>query len=71
MPSVGAALQALREGSFVLVYDADGREEETDLVVASQFVGPNAVRTRFSARAGGTMSWASRSCACCLCCCCA
>ena len=45
MASVEAALRALREGSFVLVYDADGREEETDLVVASQFVGPTAVRT--------------------------
>lgn len=43
--SVSKALQALREGRFVLVYDADGREEETDMVVASEFVTPDAVRT--------------------------
>jgi 3,4-dihydroxy-2-butanone 4-phosphate synthase len=29
------ALEDLRQGRFVLVYDADGREEETDIVVAS------------------------------------
>jgi 3,4-dihydroxy 2-butanone 4-phosphate synthase len=38
------ALGALRRGSFVLVYDADGREAETDLVIASQFATPPAVR---------------------------
>lgn len=38
------SLQALREGRFVLLYDADGREEETDLVIASQFVTPDAIR---------------------------
>ncbi len=45
MNGVEAALEALREGRFVLVYDADGREEETDLIVASQFVGPEQVRS--------------------------
>jgi len=39
------ALNALKEGRFVLVYDADGREEETDMVVASEFVSPETVRT--------------------------
>jgi 3,4-dihydroxy 2-butanone 4-phosphate synthase len=39
------ALQALTQGRFVLVYDGDGREEETDLTIASQFVTPAAVRT--------------------------
>ncbi|MCU0859045.1 MAG: 3,4-dihydroxy-2-butanone-4-phosphate synthase [Thermoplasmata archaeon] len=43
--SISKALQALREGRFVLVYDADGREEETDMVVASEHVTPEAVRT--------------------------
>lgn len=39
------ALQDLREGKFVLVYDADGREEETDMVIASEYVTPAAIRT--------------------------
>jgi 3,4-dihydroxy 2-butanone 4-phosphate synthase len=38
------ALEDLRQGRFVLVYDADGREEETDIVVASERVTPEAVR---------------------------
>lgn len=42
--TVMQALDALREGRFVLVYDADGREEETDMVIASQFATPEAVR---------------------------
>ncbi|HIH01281.1 TPA: 3,4-dihydroxy-2-butanone-4-phosphate synthase [Thermoplasmata archaeon] len=39
------ALDALRAGRFVLVYDADGREEETDMVIASEHVTSDAVRT--------------------------
>jgi len=39
------ALQELREGRIVLVYDADGREEETDMVVASERVTSEAIRT--------------------------
>src|SRR5205807_10121983 len=31
------AISALGRGEFVLVYDADGREAETDLTVASEF----------------------------------
>ncbi len=42
--TVMRALTALREGRFVLVYDADGREEETDMVIASEFVNSGAVR---------------------------
>ncbi len=38
------ALDALREGRFVLLYDADGREEETDLFVAGEHATPAAVR---------------------------
>ena len=38
------ALEDLRGGHFVLVYDAEGREEETDLAIASEFVTPDAVR---------------------------
>lgn len=39
------AIDALRKGRFVLVYDADGREEETDMVIASQHVTADAIRT--------------------------
>ena len=42
--SVSLALDAIRTGRPVLVYDADGREEETDAVLASQFVTPDLVR---------------------------
>ncbi len=43
--AVQKALQELKEGRVVLVYDADGREEETDMVIASQHATPIAVRT--------------------------
>ncbi len=39
------ALEDMRQGRFVLVYDADGREEETDIVIASERVTSEAVRT--------------------------
>jgi 3,4-dihydroxy 2-butanone 4-phosphate synthase len=41
---VPEAIAALRRGEFVLVYDGDGREAETDLTIASEFVTPAAVR---------------------------
>src|SRR3989449_3078599 len=39
------AVAALQRGEFILVYDGDGREEETDLTIASEFVKPESVRT--------------------------
>jgi len=36
MKKVEDALEALRKGDFVLVYDADGREKETDFFVAGE-----------------------------------
>ncbi len=42
--AVPKALRELRDGRIVLVYDADGREEETDMVVASERVTPAVVR---------------------------
>ncbi|MEW5747875.1 MAG: 3,4-dihydroxy-2-butanone-4-phosphate synthase [Candidatus Thermoplasmatota archaeon] len=42
--TVMQALDALRQGRFVLVYDADGREEETDMVIASEHVTSEAIR---------------------------
>jgi 3,4-dihydroxy 2-butanone 4-phosphate synthase len=38
MRRVEEALQALKKGQIILLYDADGREEETDFVIASQLV---------------------------------
>ena len=38
------AIQELKKGHIVLVYDADGREEETDMVIASDFVTPAAIK---------------------------
>ena len=51
-PSLERALAALRSGAFVLIYDAEGREEETDLAIASESVTPDAVR-RLRKDAGG------------------
>jgi 3,4-dihydroxy 2-butanone 4-phosphate synthase len=42
--NVQLALDALRQGRFVLLFDAEGREEETDLVVASEFASPAHIR---------------------------
>jgi 3,4-dihydroxy 2-butanone 4-phosphate synthase len=38
------AILGLKRGEFILVYDDDGREAETDLTIASEFVTPAAVR---------------------------
>lgn len=38
------ALRELRDGRVVLVYDADGREEETDMVIASEHATSGAIR---------------------------
>ena len=43
--SVKKGLKALKKGEFVLVYDADGREEETDFIIAAEFVTPDAIGT--------------------------
>lgn len=54
MKPIEAALAALRRGEPVLLYDADGREEETDMVVASEFATPQAIR-RLREEAGGLL----------------
>ncbi|HUL38756.1 MAG TPA: 3,4-dihydroxy-2-butanone-4-phosphate synthase [Methanomassiliicoccales archaeon] len=43
--NVDKAIDCLKRGSFVLVYDFDDRERETDMVIASQNVTPEAIRT--------------------------
>lgn len=42
--AVMRAIQELKLGRVILVYDADGREEETDMVIASEFATPAAIR---------------------------
>lgn len=43
--NVESALDELKNGKFVLVYDAEGREEETDFIIGAQFVTPNSIGT--------------------------
>jgi 3,4-dihydroxy 2-butanone 4-phosphate synthase len=37
-------LEELKKGKFILLYDADEREGETDLVIASEFVSPENIK---------------------------
>ena len=39
------AISDLHKGKFILIYDDDKREGETDLVMASEFVTPKSIRT--------------------------
>jgi 3,4-dihydroxy 2-butanone 4-phosphate synthase len=39
------ALNNLRQGKFILIFDDEKREGETDLVIASEFVTPESIRT--------------------------
>ena len=43
-PKLERALDDIRTGSFVFVYDAEGREEETDFFIQASRVTPDAVR---------------------------
>lgn len=40
MGKIDNAINALKEGRFILMYDSDGRENETDLVIPAEFVNP-------------------------------
>ncbi|MGA1821833.1 MAG: 3,4-dihydroxy-2-butanone-4-phosphate synthase [Thermoplasmatota archaeon] len=42
---VDRAVEAMGRGEFVLVYDADGREEECDFFLAAEFCRPDHIRT--------------------------
>lgn len=46
------AINSLRRGEFVLLYDSEGRENEIDMVVAAQFVTPEHI-SRMRQHAGG------------------
>ncbi|KYK32550.1 MAG: 3,4-dihydroxy-2-butanone 4-phosphate synthase [Thermoplasmatales archaeon SG8-52-3] len=39
------AISDLQKGKFILIFDDDSREAETDLVIASEFVTPNSIKT--------------------------
>ena len=43
--SVEKALEDIRNGKIVLVYDFDDRERETDMAIASEFITHEAIRT--------------------------
>ncbi len=45
MDKIGLACDALRKGQFILLYDSDNRERETDFVVAGEFVKPEHIAT--------------------------
>lgn len=45
MDKIGEAQAALRSGKFVLVFDSDSREAETDMMIASEHVTYESVRT--------------------------
>jgi 3,4-dihydroxy 2-butanone 4-phosphate synthase len=38
------AIKSLQQGQFILIYDNESRESETDLVIASQFVTPDSIK---------------------------
>lgn len=43
--NIDNAIEDLQRGKFVLIFDDDSREGETDLVMASESVKPNSVKT--------------------------
>jgi len=43
--NISRAVTDLQNGKFVLIYDDDDREGEADIVMASEFVAPESIRT--------------------------
>jgi len=43
--NIEKAISDLRKGKFILIYDDDKREGETDLVISSEFATPESIRT--------------------------
>lgn len=52
MEGIGAAIDSLRRGEFVLVHDSAGRENEVDMVVAAAAAAPEHI-ARMRQHAGG------------------
>jgi len=50
--NIDKARESLQRGEFILIYDADDREQETDLVKAAEFVTPLDIQT-MRIRGGG------------------
>ncbi|HEC82008.1 MAG TPA: 3,4-dihydroxy-2-butanone-4-phosphate synthase [Thermoplasmatales archaeon] len=44
MSKIEQAMEQLRQGRFVLIYDDEDREGETDLIIAAQHITPGAVK---------------------------
>ena len=42
---INEAINALKRGKIILIHDFNSRENETDMVVASQFITPEIIRT--------------------------
>lgn len=43
--SLERAIEDLRAGKFVLLHDSEGRENEIDMLIAAEFVGPSEIAT--------------------------
>jgi len=43
--NIEKAISDLRKGKFILIFDDDSRESETDLVIASQYTTPQSIKT--------------------------
>ena len=43
MKNIKNAIKSLRDGKFVLMHDHDDREDETDLVIAAEFIKPGGI----------------------------
>lgn len=43
MNTIEQAIESMRNGKPVLIYDADGREEETDMTIASEKITPQTI----------------------------
>ena len=41
---IKSAISDLKKGKFILIYDDDNRERETDLVISSEFVTPESIK---------------------------
>ncbi|MDH7506765.1 MAG: 3,4-dihydroxy-2-butanone-4-phosphate synthase [Candidatus Thermoplasmatota archaeon] len=44
MNNIKKAISELRQGKFILIFDDDSRESETDLIMASEFITPDSIK---------------------------
>jgi 3,4-dihydroxy 2-butanone 4-phosphate synthase len=42
--NIKKAISELRQGKFILIFDDDSRESETDLIMASEFITPDSIK---------------------------